>query len=120
MTAPVAHKNWSGNLENIMKSAKGGSNTLLALSLCVGTLFGTTVSVAADRSKLSAARHEFNLNRSACLAGQSHQSRTTCLMEAGAALRKARRSGPDNAAVSGSVEIGGIYRKLAVTAPAGH
>lgn len=62
------------------------------LALCAaGALLGATAVVAADRGKLSDAQSVYQRDRAACLSGQTHQDRATCLREAGAALQEARR-----------------------------
>ncbi len=65
-----------------------------ALLVCGGAM-----AAGADRQ---AARAQYQLERAACLSGQSHQERTTCLREAGAALQEALRGGLDTA--SGAYE----------------
>lgn len=49
---------------------------------------GTTVLAA---TAMSEAQARFQQERSACLSGESHQDRKTCLKEAGAAYAQARR-----------------------------
>ncbi len=56
-------------------------------------LLGATAAVAADRGKASDAQSAYQRDRAACLSGQTHQDRATCLREAGAALQEARRGG---------------------------
>jgi len=107
-----------------------------------------SIAVAADRGKPASAEKTYQADRAACMAGQTHQARPTCLQEAGAALQEARRGSSDGAAdyeknrllrcehhpqgdrelcirrmngegtVSGSVGGGGIVRELVVTVPA--
>lgn len=87
------------------------------------------------------AQATYQRERAACLSGQTHQDRATCLKEASAALAESRRGGltaasglnaercnaldgSDRAAcvarmngagvVKGSVEGGGLYRELTV------
>ena len=52
------------------------------------------MSAGADRQ---AAHAQYQLDRAACLSGQSHQVRSICLREAGAALQEALRGGLANA-----------------------
>ncbi len=73
------------------KHARPDPFRLLAIGLCAGALFGMTGVGAADRATIAAAEKEYKEARTACLAGQSHQDRPTCLQEAGAALQEARR-----------------------------
>lgn len=66
---------------------------LLVIGLCAGALLGMTAvaTAAPDRATIAAAEKKYKAARAACLAGQSHQDRPTCLKEAGAALEEARR-----------------------------
>ena len=68
------------------------------LVMCAaGALLSATVALAADRRKLSDAQSAYQKDRAACISGQTHQDRATCLREAGAALQEARRrSGGDS------------------------
>jgi hypothetical protein len=95
--------------------------------------------VAAPNSAQAQAQAQFERERAACISGQSHQDRATCMKEAAAALAEARRGGLSSATASptarcavlkgdqydaciarmqgagvtsGSVEAGGIYREL--------
>jgi len=71
---------------------------ILAIGLCAGALLGMNAVAAADRATFAAADKEYKTARAACNAGQSHQDRATCLQEAGAALKEARRGGLTSAA----------------------
>ena len=67
------------------------------LALCAASaLLSATVAVAANRGQLSEAQNAYQRDRAACLSGQTHQDRATCLREAGAALQEARRGGLDD------------------------
>ena len=67
------------------------------LVMCAaGALLSATVALAADRGKLSDAQSAYQKDRAACISGQTHQDRATCLREAGAALQEARRGGLDD------------------------
>jgi len=46
---------------------------------------------ASNKATLSEAQQRYKQERAHCLSGQSHQDRTTCLKEAGAAYQEARR-----------------------------
>ncbi|RYF42857.1 MAG: hypothetical protein EOO25_05315 [Comamonadaceae bacterium] len=48
---------------------------------------------AAGNKDLSQAQQRYNQEKARCMAGQSHQDRTTCLKEAGAALQESKRGG---------------------------
>jgi hypothetical protein len=63
----------------------------LGLSACtLGALLVAGMATAAD-GKLSEAQARYQQDRAACVSGQSHQDRATCLREAGAALQEAKR-----------------------------
>jgi hypothetical protein len=47
---------------------------------------------AAAGGNLSEAQARYQQDRAACMSGQSHQDRATCLREAGAALQEAKRA----------------------------
>ena len=65
-----------------------------ALVLCAaGALLISTASIAAERAVAEAV---YQRDRAACNSGQTSQDRATCLKEAGAALREARRGGLDD------------------------
>lgn len=63
----------------------------LSLSACaVGALLVAGMAAAAG-DNLSEAQVRYQQDRAACIGGQSHQDRATCLREAGAALQAAKR-----------------------------
>lgn len=128
-------------------SAPASFRRLPALAVFAVILAGTgSAAVAADR--LQEARARYQQDRTACMSGQSHQDRATCLREAGAALQEARRGQMADQSpyeqnlllrcervadadredcqrrmrgegtVSGSVESGGIFREYRRTVPA--
>jgi len=67
------------------------------LVMCAaGALLSATVALAADRRKLSDAQSAYQKDRAACISGQTHQDRATCLREAAAALQEARRGRLDD------------------------
>jgi len=69
------------------------------LALCMaGAVLGATAAVAADRGRQSDAQRAYERDRAACMSGQTHQDRATCLREAGAALQEARRGGLNDGA----------------------
>jgi hypothetical protein len=71
--------------------------TSWSLSLfAASAVLGATAAMAADRGKLADAQSAYQRDRAACLSGQSHQDRATCLREAGAALQEARRGRLDD------------------------
>jgi len=51
---------------------------------------------AAAGGKVSEAQARYQQDRAACISGQSHQDRATCLREAGAALQEAKRGRIDD------------------------
>ncbi len=68
----------------------------LVLAACAaGAFAGATAAVAAERGELSAAQI-YQRDRAACISGETHQDRATCLREAGAALQEARRGRLDD------------------------
>jgi hypothetical protein len=67
-------------------SSLGWSACALGAMLVAGT-------AAAAGGKLSEAQARYQQDRAACISGQSHQDRATCLREAGAALQQAKRGG---------------------------
>ena len=79
--------------KSLRKHARPDSSRLLAIGLCAGVLFGMAGAASADRATIAAAEKEYKAARTACLAGQSHQDRPTCLQEAGAARQEAQRGG---------------------------
>ena len=62
---------------------------LLTTLLAGGLLVATTAAAAGGNP--SDAQTRFQQDRAACMNGESHQDRATCLREAGAALQEARR-----------------------------
>lgn len=67
----------------------------------IGALLVCSVAPAAGLDRKSA-NAQYQRERAACLSGQSHQERSVCLREAGAALQEALRGGLDTG--SGSYE----------------
>ena len=67
----------------------------------IGALLVCSVAMSAGADR-KAAHAQYQLDRAACLSGQSHQERSICLREAGAALQEALRGGL--ATASGSYE----------------
>lgn len=66
--------------------------SVLSLSACaVGAMLLAGMAAAAG-GKLSDAEARYQKDRAACISGQSHQDRATCLREAGAALQEAKRA----------------------------
>ena len=64
----------------------------LSLSACaVGVMLVAGMAAAAG-GDLSEAQARYRQDRAACMSGQSHQDRATCLREAGAALQEAKRA----------------------------
>lgn len=63
---------------------------LAALALlALGSAFAATAAMAATDASDATARYK--AERAACISGESHQDRATCLREAGAALQEARK-----------------------------
>lgn len=67
----------------------------LTLAAALALLMAGTAATAAG--KLSPAQQRYQQERAVCLSGQSNQDRATCLKEAGAALKEARRGRLDAA-----------------------
>jgi hypothetical protein len=65
------------------------SSSLGLRAFAVATLLLAGVAAAA-RGGLSEAQARYQLDRAACMSGQSHQDNATCLKEAGAALQEAK------------------------------
>jgi len=64
---------------------------ILALA-AAAACFGAVAQTAGTNASMSA-QQRYQQERAACVAGTSHQDRTTCLQEAGAALQESRRGG---------------------------
>jgi hypothetical protein len=65
------------------------------LALIAAAVLGTSTAWAAGMAP-SDAQSRYQQERAACINGQSHQDRATCLKEAGAALSEARRGHLDD------------------------
>ena len=65
----------------------------------IGALLVSSLALAAGPD-MKAANATYQRERAACLSGQSHQDRSICLREAGAALQEARRGGLDTVQTS--------------------
>ena len=81
----------SSNLNN--EPARIGPRSfrfLAGLAFTVGAMLlsGIASAAAADMSE---AKARYQKELAACISGQSHQDRATCLQEAGAAMQEARR-----------------------------
>lgn len=79
-------------------AASAGQKIIPVVKLCAGAFGAMLVAgmaVAAD-GDLAEAQARYRQDRAACIAGQSHQDRATCLREAGAALQEAKRGGDGN------------------------
>ena len=61
-------------------------------TLLAGALFAAATAAAAAGSQ-SDAQARYRSDRAACMNGETSQDRATCLREAGAALRQAKRGG---------------------------
>ena len=72
------------------RPANGRQSSMLALCAAGALLVS---SVAAAGPGVSSAQAQYQKDRAACLSGNTHQDRATCLREAGAALVEARRGG---------------------------
>jgi len=73
------------------------STTLLGRSaFAVGAMLVSGIATAAA-ADMSEAKARYQQERATCMSGQSHQDRTTCLREAGAALAESKRGNLDAA-----------------------
>ena len=63
---------------------------LAGSAFTVGAMLFSGIAAAAA-ADMSEAQARYQKERTACISGQSHQDRATCLQEAGAALDEARR-----------------------------
>jgi len=79
---------------NIHRDPAGAGPTSTALlcrsAFAIGAMLITGIAMAAA-ADMSEAKARYQKERAACINGQSHQDRATCLREAGAALAEARR-----------------------------
>ena len=67
------------------------STTLLGRSaFAVGAMLVSDIAMAAA-ADMSEAKARYQQERATCISGRSHQDRTTCLREAGAALAESKR-----------------------------
>ncbi len=76
-------------------AASAGQKIIPAVKLgagAFGAMLVAAMAVAAD-GNLAEAQARYQQDRAACIAGQSHQDRATCLREAGAALQESKRGG---------------------------
>ena len=75
--------------------AGSGRKAISSLGLsasAVGALLVAGMAAAAG-GDLAEAQARYQQDRAACISGQTHQDRATCLREAGAALQQAKRGG---------------------------
>jgi hypothetical protein len=63
-----------------------------AFAFCLASAF-IAASASAGGQSVPDAQARYQRDRAACMSGQTHQDRATCLREAGAALVEARRNG---------------------------
>ena len=80
----------SNNHNSLAGTGPSSFPSLARSALAVGAMLvsGIAMSAAADISEANA---RYQQERAACISGQSHQDRATCLQEAGAALQEAKR-----------------------------
>lgn len=71
--------------------AGAGQKTIRSLSLSACAVGALLVAGMAAAANLSEAQARYQQDRAACISGQTHQDRATCLREAGAALQAAKR-----------------------------
>ncbi len=65
---------------------------LAAIAACVAASFLAATAATAGPG-MTSAQAQYEKDRAACVTGNTHQDRATCLREAGAALVEARRGG---------------------------
>lgn len=69
------------------------SSRILALGACAALLAATPVLAQSTKGARTGTQSTYQADRAACMNGQSHQDRQTCLREAAAAQVEARRGG---------------------------
>ena len=86
----------SNNHNSLAGTGPSSFPSLARSALAVGAMLvsGIAMAAAADMSEASA---RYQQERAACISGRTHQDRTTCLREAGAALAEAKRGNLDAA-----------------------
>lgn len=75
-----------------------------------GLLLATSAALAADAYGPAGSQSRYQAERGACLGGQSHQDRATCLREAAAARAEAQRGRLDNGNDAADFERNAILR----------
>jgi len=68
-------------------------NPLLSLSACAAAALLVAGMATAAGGSQSEAQARYQQERAACISGKSNQDQATCLREAGAALKEAKRGG---------------------------
>jgi hypothetical protein len=66
--------------------------SFLGIPACTVGAMLVAATAAAAGGNLAEAQARYQQDRAACISGQSHQDRATCLREAGAALQEAKRA----------------------------
>ena len=80
----------SNNHNNLAGTGPSSFPFLARSAFAVGAMLVSGIAVAAA-ADMSEAKARYQQERAACISGQSHQDRATCLQEAGAALQEAKR-----------------------------